>query len=104
MKNKRGFILLESVLALMFVMLIGICALRLVASAGEVYARGQSLSVGVQLAIQEAHGLATTAERYSIRRQSMEQQLAAGISIRKTLIGVYDEQRSVYILSLLVYE
>lgn len=104
MKNKRGFILLESVLALMFVMLLGICALRLVASAGEVYARGQSLNVGVQLAIQEVHGLSTTAERYSIRRQSMEQQLAAGISIRKTLIGVYDEQRSVYILSLLVYE
>ena len=91
-------------LALTFVMLLGAAALRLVLGASEVYARSQALTSCVQLAMQEANGMTAISDRYSIKRQSSQQQLGAGASIRRNVIGVYDEAKAVYILSLVVYE
>lgn len=104
MNNSKGFILLENMLALTFVVILSMCALKLMLSAGEVYARGQSIIMGVQLATQEANGVAVVSDRYSIRSQREEQQLAAGISISKNVIGVYDQYKAVYVLSLVVYQ
>lgn len=91
-------------LALVLVMLLGSSALKLVLSGADVYARSQALINCVQLAMQDANGVTPVSARYSIKRQSSQQQLGVGASIRRNVIGVYDEAKSVYVLSLVVYE
>lgn len=104
MKSSKGFILVESLLALGLVMLLAMTALQLIVGAANIAARGQSLLESSQLATQASQGEALSSTRYRIRRQYSEQQLANGLSIRRELISVYDIHKDTDILSLLVYE
>lgn len=96
--------MIETMLALFFVLLLALGALRLVVSAAQIRERSRGLAVASQIAAQELNNITINDERYSIQRQSAQQNIAQNITIQKTIVSIYDSELDKVILSFVVYE
>lgn len=96
--------MIETMLALFFVLLLALGALRLVVSAAQIRERSRDLAVASQIAVQELNNITINDERYSIQRQSAQQNIAQNITIQKTIVSIYDSELDKVIMSFVVYE
>lgn len=104
MNDNRGFILIETMLALFFVLLLGVSSLRLLSSASNIHGRGQSLLEASQIAAQAIGGDTIISGRYTVQKQSVQKPIAAGVIIQTTVISIYDSTQDKHVLSFVVYE
>lgn len=96
--------MIETMLALFFVLLLALGALKLIVSAANIRERSQSLVAASQLATQELGKLTVHDQRYSIQRQIAQQTIAQDITIQKTIVSIYDSEMDAIVLSFVVYE